>query len=143
MEIIPGKGTDAVKFGMNREKVKELLGPPVGVDAYGDTAGYPCDREIWNYGPFDILMTPAHGVTSITVDCEAAEPSLWGHSLAGCNEDALTRLIKQSGEKNEVIEQSYVEDCTIYLPDAHLNFYLMDDELVSVEVMRPDWKPPV
>ena len=143
MEILPGEGSDIVKFGMSREKVETLLGKPETVMSYDDQPGYPRDREIWDYGSFDILMTPAHGVTAITVDCEAAEPCLWGHSLAGCNEDALTRLIKQSGEKSEVIEQSYADDCEIYLPDARLYFHLMDEELVSVEVMHPDWRSPV
>lgn len=144
MEIIPGKGTDAVKFGMNCEEVERLLGKPKKVWSYDDdTPGYPRDREIWDYGHFNILMTPARGALSITVECEAAEFSLWGHSLAGCNEDALVKLIKHAGEKSEVSEHSYVDEYDIYLPAAGLFFYLMDGELVSVEVLHPDWKPPV
>ncbi len=142
MEILPGEGTDIIKFGMNHEKVEALLGKPKKVMPYDDTPGYPQDREIWDYWPLEILMTPAHGVTSITAYCEAAEPRLWGHSLADCKADTITRLINQSGEKNEINEHSYVDEYDIYLPAAGLIFNLMDDELVSIEVMSPHWQSP-
>lgn len=140
MEIIPGEGTDIVKFGMTLEDVEARLGAPETVTPYNDQSGYPRGRENWNYGPLDLLVTSAHGVVAITVDCAMPGIILWGHSLSGCDANPLTNLMKQAGERIEIGNPDQWDDYDIIAPDAGLDCSFSGKELLSVEVQRPGWR---
>lgn len=140
MEIVPGEGTDIVKFGMTPEEVGELLGTPETVTLYNNQSGYPRGRENWNYGPLDVLITRAHGVIAITVDCATSGITLWEHSLSSCDADTLIKLMKQAGERIETGNPDQWGDHGIMAPDAGLDFALSGKELLSVEIQRPGWR---
>lgn len=140
MIIIPGVGTDTIRFGMARDDVDRLLGPPETVTPYEDLPGYPSGRENRTYGYLDILTTQAHGVIAITADCAMAELTLWGHLLAGRDTDAITELLQQSDGQIEVSDRDQWGDFDIYLAGTGLSFAMSEDGLVSVEVRQPDWR---
>jgi hypothetical protein len=61
MKIIPGGGTDTIRFGMSRDEVVRQLGEPESARHYRDVAGYPQGRECPLYPRLEVLVTPAAG----------------------------------------------------------------------------------
>jgi hypothetical protein len=142
MHIIPGEGTDTIKFGMDADRVVALIGEPDSTRPYGDTPGYPRGRVSLAYPGMSILVAPALGVISIDADCDALDVTLWGFRLRNCTSETLMDLLARERVDADRIPADGWGDFRVEALSAGLLLSFCDGTLLGVEVMKPDLRLP-
>ncbi|WP_298367741.1 hypothetical protein [uncultured Lutibacter sp.] len=141
-EIKPGIGLGFLKFGMSRDKVKELLGEPSFIDKYSHSNSDNDLTESWEYDElflsisFDEAEDWKLMMFSVTSDFYELEEV----SLIGLSE---LKLINQLDEID--LGEIYVEDCSetedenqkvIEIDEVSTNFWLSNGVLDEIQ-----WSP--
>jgi hypothetical protein len=114
MKIIPGEGTDTIRFGMSRDEIVRQLGEPESVRHYRDVAGYPQGRECLLYPRLDVLVTPAAGVINLTID--ASDVCLWDFTGPDLTPAEATELIRSKGYEPELSPTDLYGNSTFPFP---------------------------
>ena len=132
MQILPGVGVGALRFGMGRGEVERVLGPPAQTVDYGD------ERTGLGYGRVDALVHARLGLAAVTLSR--------GPALLGA-EDLFAlprkRLLEWLAERGAVEARRLDDDGeVIAAPGLGLHLYLDDEdgEVGAVEVFAGAWR---
>lgn len=133
-EIKPGRGLGAIKFGMKREEVLELIGEPdhKEITRYSDESESECDS--WEYHALRLdLSFEADEDWRLTILSVSSEDyTLDGTSMIGLElDDVLEELDVQKIEDYEIEDAE--EGQLLSVDHLSLNFWLTDDVLQEIQ----------
>lgn len=139
VEILPGIGLGKLKFGMQREEVKAILGNPdhQEITHYGDDAQDQSDA--WEYHPLrlDLSFEEAEDWKLVIISVSSEDYHLKGSSLIGLNMDELMEELEILGIKELEIEDLSTEDHPeqklVSSEELGLNFWLHQDILEEIQ----------
>ncbi len=131
--IKPLVGFGTLKFGANKEKVKEYFGEPQEVEALPGEAG-ESDAEVWNYWDLghSVFFEADSDDRCTCFESDNDEVRLFGKDIFVMSEAQLIKLMKDNGfEKNEIEDEEWGER-RISFDEAVMDFYFEDENLISV-----------
>ncbi len=99
VDILPGVGLGVIKFGMDRNQVKMILGEPDETDVFFMTESDDSESEVWYYDDdfLSLSFDAADNWRLVTIEIDDSKFLLQGHSLYGKNKlEVITTLEKLS-----------------------------------------------
>lgn len=139
-----GKGVGPVKFGMNREELKMVLGEPDEIENFSFEENHNNMAESWHYDEYEMSVAfeeiEGWKVTSIAVSSDDYE--IKGHRLIGLSRREVEKKLKQLGlEDLEYENCSSPENPELFLlshDEKGLNLWF-EDGLLSEIQWCPTW----
>ncbi len=139
IDIIPGVGLGEVKFGMNREEVKSILGEPnhQQITSYGQNDD---DRsDAWEFHPLrlDLSFEEAEDWRLMIISVSSEDYLFKGSPLIGLSLDELMEELEILGLKDLEIEDTSSEENPdqklVSSEELALNFWLYEDILEEIQ----------
>ncbi len=138
MEIKIGQGVDNVKFGMQRDDVKKILGEPNEVENYSFSSEEHYLTESWFYEHKKLSLSFGEDDDwrLVTISSFSEECTIDGNDIIGINKNALMNLMSTIN-----IDDMFTEDLSdgednqiVFGSDAKgINFLVKDDTVVEVQ----------
>ncbi|MCT4640642.1 MAG: outer membrane protein assembly factor BamE [Bacteroidales bacterium] len=138
MDIKIGQGIDNIKFGMNRDDVKRILGEPNEVENYSFSSEEHYLTESWFYE--DKKLSLSFGEDDdwrlVTISSFSEECKIDDNDIIGINKNALLNLMSAIQ-----IDDMFTEDLSdgedsqiVFGSDAKgINFLVKDDTVVEIQ----------
>jgi hypothetical protein len=138
MDIKIGQGIDNIKFGMNRDDVKRILGEPNEVENYSFSSEEHYLTESWFYE--DKKLSLSFGEDDdwrlVTISSFSEECKIDDNDIIGINKNALLNLMSTIQ-----IDDMFTEDLSdgednqiVFGSDAKgINFLVKDDTVVEIQ----------
>ncbi|SNT30798.1 hypothetical protein SAMN05421640_3330 [Ekhidna lutea] len=139
IEIVPGIGLGALKFGMNREEVKSILGEPdhQEITHYGEDDSDQSDA--WEYHPLrlDLSFEEAEDWRLTILSVSSDDYLLKGSSLIGLNQEELMEELELLGvkelEMEDLSSEDHPEQLLIAAEELGVNFWLHKGILEEIQ----------
>lgn len=131
--ITPGEGYGDVKFGMSREKVEALLGPPTEIEEMEDDS-----IVFWHYDELLLSLTfdGTEGWRLSSMVAGDLGMSIFNSDIDDLTKHDLTNLLKFNAVKNLGFEEEEVDGVklhTIEADDIEMIFWFEEDELTEIQ----------
>ena len=144
-EIELGRGIGPVRFGMNREELKMLLGEPDEVENFSFEEDHNNTAESWHYDEYEISVAfeeiEGWKITSIAVSSDEYE--IKGQKLIGLSRKEVEKKLKQMGIDDLQYENcSSPENPELFLlsnDDEGLNLWFENGQLSEIQ-WCPVWE---
>jgi len=131
MEIRPKKGYGTLKFGIDKNKVKELVGEPNEIELMDEEE---FSAHIWHYWDKGMSIffdeDDFTKFTSIEIDDNTAR--LYGKDVFKLSESEIIDLMKANGYSEIDTEVHEWGEKRISFDDAFIDFYFDGDKLSSI-----------
>ncbi|MEM6726714.1 MAG: hypothetical protein AAF598_21930 [Bacteroidota bacterium] len=141
-EIIAGERLGEIVFGMTRNALTDLLGPPSEIEAYEYTEA-KLKAEDWHYDELEISVSfeEANDWTLSTIASSSQECHFRSLRPIGMSGGTLIEALKTL-EIGEITEESFEDEegdltFVIRVPDAYISFWIVDDEVTDIELRDP------
>lgn len=137
--IIPGVGLGDLKFGMDREQVQMMMGPPTDMEDVTYSESPDDARQSWHYESLELTLafdaSDGWCLTSLTL--ESRVPRYRGASLMGLNRSELFAKMEEVGILGLEIDREVGGDGYLIKSEA-LN---MDFWMTTGRVAEIQWRP--
>ena len=139
IDIKSGIGLGEIKFGFNRETLKEMLGEPDEVEQYSLSGNGDDQTESWHYDAYELALSfikvDDWRLVSLTTSSE--ESLFKGSEMIGLSQKDLKEELKFLGVKDLEIEDCSSEESPnlklIFSMVEGMNFWLEDGVVTDVE----------
>ncbi|MFV0483719.1 MAG: hypothetical protein ACK5MG_06465 [Bacteroidales bacterium] len=142
VEVILGKGTNALSFGMTTKEVISILGKADEIENMCLEEDSDEQSEVWHYDDLGLTLTFDDIDTWVltSISSSAQTTTLNNTSLIGMSEDDIMKLIEDKilavNEGIEVFE-NFADDIPdakmISCPDNEISFWLDADGVIEVQ----------
>lgn len=139
VDILPGVGLGKLRFGMNREQVKALLGEPNHQELTHYSEDESDQSDAWEYHPLrlDLSFEEAEEWKLMIISVSSEDYTLKGSSLIGLTMEELMEELEVLGLSNLEIEDLSSEDHPnqklISSEELAVNFWLHEDILEEIQ----------
>lgn len=141
-QIIPGVGIDQLKFGMTRDQVKDLLGPPEDVDNIPDDEDMMIESlESWFYDGLELTLVfdEDYDWKLVSIAISDGYYTLFGDSVVGKDaQEVMDMLAKHKVEITDRVDVSDddTEDMEIIESENEgLMIWLMDGKAIEIQIV--------
>ncbi len=135
-EIKTGVGLGILKFGMERNEVKKLLGEPTEIEKYSYTDSDEDLTESWHYDDLDLSVSFDEDLdwklSTLAVSSDVYE--LKGTKLIGLDQNTLLLTLNSLGIKNLEKEDALPGDdpeSVFLISDEHAITFWLEEGIVS------------
>lgn len=132
LEINLKKGIGKLVFGLSIEGVIDEIGSPTDVEELGEDIDQP--TTILHYDQLGLSLffdiSTCSKLSCIDLDCNNAV--LFGKKIIGSGSKDIEELMKKNKISNITKEKEDWGEMRISFEDYSIDFYFIDDELVSV-----------
>lgn len=142
--IIIGQGIDELRFGIDRDAVRDILGEPDEVEQYTDEEDEDNLTETWHYDEDEISVSfdEMIGWKLVTIAVSGIEYQFEGLELIGLHKEAVLRKVEKLELGEQLVEEFPAEDgikqTLITLDEVGVNFWFEDDILSEI-IWGPIW----
>jgi hypothetical protein len=142
--IIIGQGIGELRFGIDRDAVRDILGEPDEVEQYTDEEDEDNLTETWHYDEDEISVSfdEMVGWKLVTIAVSGIEYKFEGLELIGLHSEAVLRRIEKLELGEQLVEEFPVEEgikqTLITLDEVGVNFWFEDDILSEI-IWGPIW----
>ncbi|MEQ8903794.1 hypothetical protein [Ekhidna sp.] len=139
IDILPGVGLGKLKFGMNRDEVKSILGEPDHQEITHYSEDESDQSDAWEYHPLrlDLSFEEAEDWRLTILSVSSEDYLFKGSSLIGLSQDELMDELEMLGVKDLEIEDMSSEDhpaqTMIASESFGMNFWLHKDILEEIQ----------
>ncbi|CAG5078269.1 outer membrane protein assembly factor BamE [Parvicella tangerina] len=140
MEIKIGIGLDQIKFGMDRNKIQQLLGEPTEKELFSYSEDEDDLTEVWHYDDQELSLSfdEADDWRLIMIAGSDESFKLNGKEVVGKSLDEVAALIKEMGHLDFEVEEVSEKDKVIKLEEESLNIWFDLDEASELQ-WGPKW----
>jgi len=139
LNIIPGEGLGVIKFGINREELKEILGEPQEVVSDSEDEDENGLTETWHYDELDLSVSFyfSDEWSLETISVTSADYKLMEMNLIGKSVVEVTNFLKSKdfGEiKSEFLSsEENSSQQLLSIDDAAADFWFEEGELIEIQ----------
>ncbi len=132
LEIKLKKGIGELTFNSSIDQAIKLLGKPTDVENIGEDIDYP--TTILHYDNLGLsLFFETNETCKLTcIDIDNLETIIFGQTILGCPSRKIEELMIENKIFNETKEKEDWGEMRISFEDYSIDFYFIDDKLVSV-----------
>lgn len=101
-EIKTGTGLGIIKFGMNRNEIRDLLGEPDEIEAFSYTESETDLTESWHYDEMELSLgfDEVDDWRLVTISVTAPFYEFHGQKIVGKSKDEMLALLNSMGAKD-------------------------------------------
>ncbi|MFV0345233.1 MAG: hypothetical protein ACK5IQ_03160 [Bacteroidales bacterium] len=142
IEVVLGKGTDSLSFGMKGKEVEKILGKADEVETMCLEEDSDEQSEVWHYDDLGLTLTfdDIEGWQLTSISSSSPTTVLDGIELIDLSEDAVMQLIedKKLAENEGVgVFEGFADEIPdakmISCPDNEISFWLDSDGVIEVQ----------
>ena len=132
LEIKLKKGIGELTFNSSIDQAIKLLGKPTDVENIGEDIDYP--TTILHYDNLGLSLFFETNVTCklTCIDIDNLETIIFEQTILGCPSRQIEELMIENKIFNETKEKEDWGEMRISFEDYSIDFYFIDDKLVSV-----------
>lgn len=138
-EIIIGAGIKGLKFGMDRDAVKNSIGSPDEIEQYTDEESDELLNEAWHYDDIELSLSfdKEEEWKLCTISVSDPDFTLNGKKLIGANEADLLEFIDAEGLGSHDSEEWSTEDDetqkVLSIDEKSLNFWFTEGAVTEIQ----------
>ncbi|QDT63984.1 hypothetical protein [Calycomorphotria hydatis] len=137
MKFIPNIGLSTLPFGSSSTNVFQILGRPRNKQQLPDEPTHPSNRIIYDYGKYDVLLTPSLGLISFTLGAEEVDVELFDVQINSLNAHGFIRLLDSNNFDHCCSELDSFGDIQIYSAGAGIIAGYCESQLTDFELFSP------
>jgi len=127
-EIKPNIGYGNIKFGMDMDKLAEIIGEPEEIISFDDEEDLSIViLHYWDMG-FTVFMDGITRQVVAGIELDNPRSSLYGDQVIGENEDTIISLMKNNGHENYEIEMEE-DDKRYSFDEGMMDFFFVNGKL--------------
>lgn len=132
LEIHLKKGIGDLLFGSRIEEIIQKIGSPTEVEEIGEDIDSP--TTILHYDQLGLsLFFDNNDHTILTcVDLDSSDVTIFGKKIMGCSPREVEKLMIENNIFNETKEKEDWGEMRISFEDYSIDFYFIDEKLVSI-----------
>jgi len=138
-DIKPGIGLGVIKFGMDRNQVKLILGKPSETDVFYMTESEDSEAEVWYYDDecLSLSFDAADDWRLVTIEVDHDRFELEGHIFFAKNKLQVISTLEKIGATDFKHEPAPMEEAPthelISSDSLGINFWLDDDAVSEIQ----------
>lgn len=133
-DIQPRKGLGDLSFGMPVEEIVRLIGNADEVESIENAADEP--TTVLHYDKGLTIFCEGESPTLTCIDITNEECTLFGKKVFEMNEKEIVRLMVDNNYYEQDADNEDWGERRIGFPEGNIDFFLEDDELMSVIIGR-------
>lgn len=133
-KIIPAGGLDQLKFGINENIVKLILGEPENQESI-DEEGF-VNTLIWHYPALGLSLFFEIPDVLTSIEITNVDTNLWDTQIFDLSPDSIKKLFRDHDYSEFEEELHEWGELRISFEKLLMDFYFLDDVLVSVNFGR-------
>ncbi len=137
LEIKPNIGFGDFEFGDDTQKIIDFFGNPDETEVLSDEDFEAKVITYWEKG-FTFFLEGEKFSHFTCVESDNENITLFGKKIIGMQEVSLLSLMKDNGHENFEAEEEEWGEKRISFDELSLDFYLENDEVVSISWASPD-----
>jgi hypothetical protein len=126
-EITPNKGYGDIKFGMDMDKLSQIVGEPEEIVSFDDEELSIVVLHYWNMG-FSVFMDGITRQVVAGIELDNLESKLFGQNFIGKSEKEIVELLKVNGHTKYEVENEDVDKRYSY-DEGMMDFFFVDGKL--------------
>ena len=126
-EITPNVGYGEIKFGMDMDKLSQIVGEPEEIVSFDDEELSLVVLHYWALG-FSVFMDGITRQVVAGIELDNAESILYGQNFIGKSEDEIIEFMKINGHKDYEVENEEV-DKRYSFDEGMMDFFFVEGKL--------------
>lgn len=127
-EIIPNKGYGQIEFGMDMDKLAEIVGEPEEIMSFDDEEELSIVvLHYWGQG-FTVFMDGITRQVVAGIELDHPESELYGEKIIGKSEDEVIEFMKSKGHTNYEVGMEEA-DKRYSFDDGMMDLFFLDGKL--------------
>jgi hypothetical protein len=140
--IIPGVGIGTLKFGLTKDEVESLVGPPDDIDFVPDMEGDVNESlESWHYDSHEFSVVFDADFDWRVVSIAVSDPffTLFGHHIIGMDKEKVKKVLQEANveisEEEDISDEDNPDMQLIESEDAGLMIWFDEGEAIEIQLL--------
>lgn len=132
-----GIGIGSIRFGMNRDEVKAILGEPDEIEVFEEEDPELDNTIVWHFDEVEMSLSFGDDDMLLAIAISNEDVMLAGKKLMGLTINEITEFVKEFDlgemEIEEQAEEDGVKSTLVSLWESAMNLWFEDDELTEIQ----------
>jgi hypothetical protein len=132
-----GIGIGSIRFGMNRDEVKAILGEPDEIEVFEEEDPELDSTIVWHFDDVEMSISFGDDDMLLAIAISNEDVMLAGKKLMGLPINEITEFVKEFDlgemEIEEQAEEDGVKSTLVSLWESAMNLWFEDDELTEIQ----------
>lgn len=132
-----GIGIGPIRFGMNRDEVKKILGEPDEIEVFEEEDPELDNTIVWHFDEFEMSLSFGDDDMLLAIAISNENVMLAGKKLMGVSINEVSAFVKEFDlgemEIEEQPEEDGVKSSLVSLWESAMNLWFEDDELTEIQ----------